>query len=173
VGFRISDAVRLQRSAVDLESGRLLIRVMKTRIPLYSRLPADAIEALRVLPFESQFFLWSGKGQLICAINSAGNTVRAVAKLAGVENAHPHRFRDTFSVRLLENGTDIRTVQLLLGHASVVTTEKHYAPYVAGMQRIVDEAVSSLHFSSDLQSLVDSNRNALRDPKRNTLMLNR
>lgn len=39
-----------------------------------------------------------------------------------------NRFRDTFSVSLLEKGEGLRTVQLLLGHTSIKTTEKHYAP---------------------------------------------
>lgn len=54
-GFRISDAVRLQRSSVDHNTGRMLIRVMKTNVPLYGRLPAAAQEALRALPTESPY----------------------------------------------------------------------------------------------------------------------
>jgi site-specific recombinase XerD len=53
---------------------------------------------------------------------------------------HPHRFRDTFSVGLLEKGEDLRTVLLLLGHKSIKTTERHYAPYVRSFQAILDAA---------------------------------
>ncbi len=51
-----------------------------------------------------------------------------------------------FSVSLLTNGAELRTVQLLLGHTSIQTTEKHYAPFVVSVQRALDEAVSTLHF---------------------------
>lgn len=61
---------------------------------------------------------------------------------------HPHRFRDTFSVSLLEKGEDLRTAQLLLGHTSIKTTEKHYAPFVQSFQRILDAATAKLDFGT-------------------------
>lgn len=147
-GLRISDAVQLRRDAVDFKTGKVLLRVMKTRAPLYTRLPEHALDALRAIPQESAYFFWSGKAMLRTAISSASRTIYALGKAAGVEGARPHRFRDTFSVTLLINGADMRTVQMLLGHKSIITTEQHYAPFVAGMQRVVDQAVATLHFGS-------------------------
>ena len=68
-------------------------------------------------------------------------------KKAGI-SGHPHQFRDTFSVRLLEAGEDIRKVQLLLGHTSLKTTEKHYAPWVESLQGRLDSAVAKLDFGT-------------------------
>jgi integrase/recombinase XerD len=141
-GFRISDAVKLARAKVNMQTGQLLIRMMKTGAPLYVRLPQIALDALAALPVESPYFFWSGKSKLSCAIGSARRTIDCLLNLAKVIDGHPHRFRDTFSVALLTNGTDLRTVQLLLGHTSIKTTEKHYAPFVVSMQRALDEAVS-------------------------------
>ena len=165
-GLRISDAVQLRRDAVDFKTGKVLLRIMKTRAPLYLSLPARVLETLRVLPIESAYFFWSGRGKLRSAIVSASNTIYAVGKSAKVEGARPHRFRDTFSVTLLMNGADMRTVQMLLGHKSIVTTEKHYAPFVAGMQRVVDAAVSTLHFGSGGALVVDPLGDARRNPQR-------
>ncbi len=84
--------------------------------------------------------------KLLTAIGDARRTVFRVLKVPNVKG-HPHRFRDTFSVRLLEQGEDLRTVQLLLGHTSIRTTEKHYAPFVQSFQRILDAATAKLDFS--------------------------
>jgi site-specific recombinase XerD len=147
-GLRISDAVQLPRSKVDFKTGRILIRIMKTRVPLYVRIPQAAVNALQALPLESLYFFWSGRSKLSTAVGSARRTIECLMKLTGIEG-HPHRFRDTFSVGLLEAGAELRTVQLLLGHTSIRTTEKHYAPFVASMQAALDSAVSKLHFESD------------------------
>lgn len=166
-GLRISDVVQLKRSAVD-DSGRLLLRVMKTKVPLYVPLRPEVAAALRSLPGDSPYFFWSGSSALATGISAARHTVERVAKIAGVADAHPHRFRDTFSVFLLESGADLRTVQLLLGHTSIKTTEQHYAPFVPTMQRRLNEAVGVLHFS-DAPLRVDSIENAGRDSQSNVL----
>ena len=67
--------------------------------------------------------------------------IAEVFKLAKVENAHPHRFRDTFAVSLLEVDVSIENVSRLLGHQSVRVTEKHYSPWVKTRQDALDKAV--------------------------------
>jgi integrase len=150
-GFRISDAVKLERKRVDMKNGKLLVRMMKTGHPLYIRLHADAINALKKLPADSPYFFWSGRGKLSSAIGSARRTIECLTRIANIEG-HPQRFRDTFAVELLKNGEHIRTVQLLLGHTSVTTTERHYAPFVAAFQTRLDQATKKLRFGSRAQS---------------------
>ena len=55
---------------------------------------------------------------------------------AGVPNCHPHRFRDTLAVTLLERGATIYDVAKMLGD-SVTTVEKHYAPFTGRLQERV------------------------------------
>jgi site-specific recombinase XerD len=81
-------------------------------------------------------------------VKNARRTIQRILKIAGVAG-HPHRFRDTFRVGLLEKGEDLRTVQLLLGHKSSNTTERHYAPYVRSLQAILDSATKKLDFTGE------------------------
>jgi len=148
-GLRIGDVATLERSKVDATTGKLMMRTMKTGFPLYLKLHPSALDALAALPVENpRYYFWSGNGKAMSLINSMRRTFDCVLKLAGVKSGHPHRMRDTFAVRLLEKGTPIRTVSLLLGHSSVVTTEKHYAPFVKSHQRMLDDATAMLDFGA-------------------------
>lgn len=145
-GLRISDCAQLRRDAVDAQSGRIRLRMMKTRQPLYVRVPQSVVDALNELPKESiTYWFWNGKAKLNTVVGSLRRTIERLGDKTGIY-AHPHRFRDTFAVRLLEKGAELRTVQLLLGHASIKTTERHYAPWVSSHQKLLDEATSKLDF---------------------------
>lgn len=151
-GLRISDAGQLRRDAMGPD-GRLFLRAMKTGASVYVKLPRVVLDALDAMPRESEvYFFWSGSGKLSSILGSMRRTVECLGRLAVVDgkplNAHPHRFRDTFAVRLLEHDVPIRTVQLLLGHERVETTERHYAPFMREHQRMLDSAVALLDFHS-------------------------
>jgi len=146
-GMRISDTIQLKRAAVDLATGKLSLRVMKTGVPLHVRLGKPATEALAALPGDGEYFFWNDASKLYTAIGNARKTISRVLAVAKVKG-HPHRFRDTFSVSLLEKGENLHTVQLLLGHTSIKTTEKHYAPFVESFQRVLDAATSKLDFGT-------------------------
>lgn len=144
-GLRISDVAVLERGRVNLRDGRLLLRMEKTSEPVYVRLATPAVKALSRLHAQGPFFFWSGESAPATAIGNMRRTVDRICKKAGVQG-HPHRFRDTFAVRMLEKGVPIDHVSILLGHTSVKTTEKYYAPWVRSRQKLLDEAVSTLDF---------------------------
>jgi integrase/recombinase XerD len=151
-GLRISDTASLERARLRA-NGELLLRQHKTQGWLTTKLHPDAIAALKAIPEHpdhkgvlSPYFFWSGKCKLSTLIGSLYRSMQSIGKRTGI-NVHPHRFRDTFAVELLENGEDLRTVQLLLGHKSIRTTEKHYAHFVKSTKKRLHEAVSKLDFS--------------------------
>jgi integrase len=61
---------------------------------------------------------------------------RAMGLRAGIEDAHPHRFRDTFAVDMLARGATPYDVAKLLGD-EIATVEKHYAPFVRELRERV------------------------------------
>lgn len=128
-GLRISEAVHLTPSAID--SQRMTIRVQqgKGRKDRYVMLSPKLLEILRdyyrkVRPRE---WLFPGdvSGQPITAsaVEDGCRTVRNRADVA--KPVTPHALRHAFAVHLLEAGTDLRTIQLLLGHRSLNTTAKY------------------------------------------------
>lgn len=52
--------------------------------------------------------------------------IRKYAARVGLKNVHPHMFRNNFAKRFLKSGGDIYTLSRILGHSSVVITEKAY-----------------------------------------------
>lgn len=62
-------------------------------------------------------------------VNEAYHRMQAIGRMQNITNCRPHRLRDTFAVRLLENGFSLDDVKTLLGHSSVSMTERYYNPW--------------------------------------------
>ncbi len=128
-GLRISEAVHLKPTAID--SQRMVIRVVqgKGSKDRYVMLSASLLEILRSY-WRSQrprewLFPGDRPGQPITrdAVGSACQKAHHLSALS--KPVTPHSLRHAFAVHLLEAGTDLRTIQLLLGHRSLATTA-HY-----------------------------------------------
>src|SRR5450432_2712800 len=128
-GLRISEAVRLTPAAID--SQRMVIRVEqgKGRKDRYVMLPPKLLDILRdywdrTRPGE-WLFPGRGPGQPIDP-STIEHTCRAVRLVCGIgKPVAPHALRHAFAVHLLEAGTNLRTIQLLLGHRSLTTTAQY------------------------------------------------
>ena len=128
-GLRISEAIRLRPAAID--SKRMVIRVEqgKGRKDRYVMLPPTLLDMLRdywkrTHPGE---WLFPGRspGQPIHPL-TINLTCREVARQCGIgKPVAPHALRHAFAVHLLEAGTDLRTIQLLLGHRNLSTTAQY------------------------------------------------
>jgi len=131
-GLRVSEAIGLDKAGVDL-SGRL-VRVVgkggKERIVPIGRPAAEALRRYlaKGRPFldsrhRPELFLNARGGPLTRA--GAFLILRKLAQTAGLDplRVHPHLLRHSFATHLLEGGADLRSVQEMLGHADLSTTE--------------------------------------------------
>jgi integrase/recombinase XerD len=131
-GLRVSEAVGLERAGVDLDER--LVRVVgkgnKERIVPIGRSAAEALRRYlsRGRPYldrryRPELFLNAKGGPLTRA--GAFLILRTLAGKAGLEpeRVHPHLLRHSFATHLLEGGADLRSVQEMLGHADLSTTE--------------------------------------------------
>jgi integrase len=100
------------------------------------------------LPVEGEYFFWSGpeKSKLSTATGSARRTLYSLQRVTGI-SVHPHRFRDTFAKKVLEETGDIRVLQHLLGHASLQTTETAYRHLGPKHQERLEDALSKVEYA--------------------------
>jgi integrase/recombinase XerD len=138
-GLRISDASMLKASSLTGE--KLFLRQEKTGEPVYVPLPPFLVQELKVLPLFYGYFFVSGSIRKETVANNWRRKLDKVFESAGVEGAHPHRFRDTFAVNLLRKDASLETVSKLLGHTSIKVTERHYTPFVKSLQKKLEEDV--------------------------------
>jgi integrase/recombinase XerD len=128
-GLRISEATHLKPSAID--SQRMVIRVEqgKGQKDRYVMLSPQLLETLRgywrlVRPKE-----WLFPGDIAGKPITKDAVELACQKARRRSGLHkpitPHSLRHAFAVHLLEAGTDVRTIQLLLGHRSLATTAQY------------------------------------------------
>jgi integrase/recombinase XerD len=131
-GLRVSEAVALERSAVDPQQRlvRCTGKGSKERIVPIGREAAEAVNRYlaRGRPYldvrhRPELFLNARGGALTRA--GAFLILRRLAASAGLEpeRVHPHLLRHSFATHLLEGGADLRSVQEMLGHADLSTTE--------------------------------------------------
>jgi integrase/recombinase XerD len=144
-GLRVTDALTLDRSRIDAD-GRLFLYQSKTGTPVRTPLPPTVIDALKALPTISatKFFLRDGEDPFHLGDQYRWQLKLAVQRSGITKRVHFHQLRDTFAVMLLLAGVPLDQVSLLLGHTSIETTQKHYAPFVKARQDQLDSSVRAV-----------------------------
>jgi len=129
-GLRLSELCNLTRF-IDLKRGEISVRGKgdKIRVVFLSKRAIAAIEdylKARQDALEPLFVSLNKKGRVIDKITprSVERLVSFYARKAGIpKKVHPHELRHSFATDLLINGADLRSVQALLGHANISTTQ--------------------------------------------------
>jgi integrase/recombinase XerD len=128
-GMRVSEAVHLR--AGDIDSQRMVIRIEqgKGRKDRYVQLSPKLLELLRTYWRKVRPLEWLFPGEVPhqpLSRDAVGQAVARASQRAGLKKRpSPHSLRHAYAVHLLEAGTDLRKIQLLLGHRSLSTTARY------------------------------------------------
>lgn len=130
-GLRVSELINLKLESVFYEESfiKVLGKRMKERIVPLNQIALKSIEEYlkKYRSFfekeKSEFLFLSRRGKKLTRMD-VWNILRKRAKDAGIEKElHPHILRHSFATHLIEGGADLRSVQEMLGHSSIITTE--------------------------------------------------
>ena len=135
-GLRVSELTGLDIDSINMERGEFMVRGKgdKERLVFLSDGAKDAISdylKTRKDDFKPLFIHYGGLGEdyedgefMRLTPRSVQRIIKKYAKLAGiVKDVTPHVLRHSFATDLLINGADIRSVQDMLGHSSITTTQ--------------------------------------------------
>jgi integrase/recombinase XerD len=160
-GLRAGDAACLSKDKLRSDDSIFLYQRKvkgKASSPVYGLLPHDVAEELRTVPTTSHthpsYFFWSAQSKRKSEVS---NWIKIFGKIVGTATkrhpklftesdgqpkpAHLHMLRDTFAVEYLLAGMPLEEVSRLLGHSSVLITQKHYAPWVLERQQKLASSV--------------------------------
>lgn len=151
-GVRVSELVGLDLGDIDLRAGRarVLGKGRKERLVPFGDAARDALtEYLTVRPalahprtgaLDARALFVSVRGRRL-PVRAVQLLVRAYgARGAGRADLHPHALRHTCATHLLDGGADLRSIQEVLGHASLSTTQRYTHVSVEHLLRVYDGA---------------------------------
>ncbi len=144
-GLRVSELAGLNLEDIDLGERWLRVRG-KGRKQRQAPIPSKAAAALesylnarKPAGSETAVFLNHRGGRL--TDRSVRNIVKFYATLlTGDSSVHPHSFRHAYATHLLSDGADLRSIQELLGHARLSTTQRYTKVSLEDLMRVYDKA---------------------------------
>jgi integrase/recombinase XerD len=139
-GLRLSELLNLKLTDIQSDRHLLLIRDGKGSKDRHTLLSETTLALLRkyYLVYKPKKYLFEGQDGGQYGAKSVQNIVKHSLRLANIKRpASTHTLRHSFATHLLENGTDLRYIQTLLGHSSPKTTEIYAHVSTKGLRDVV------------------------------------
>ncbi len=128
-GLRVSEVTQLKVADIDAPRSVLWVRQGKGRRDRQTLLSPKLLELLRQYWRAERPASWlfpNARGTRPISPKAVFLACRNAAQIAGISKpVHPHSLRHAFATHLLESGTNLRTIQILLGHANLETTARY------------------------------------------------
>lgn len=142
-GLRVSELVALEQAAVRREADHLILAGKGGRerlVPLNDKARDALLGWLKILG-KSRFVFPAGGAEGHLARQVFARDLKGLAGRVGlpVAKVSPHVLRHAFASHLLQNGADLRVVQMLLGHADISTTQIYTHVLDAHLRQLLEE----------------------------------
>jgi site-specific recombinase XerD len=124
-GLRVSEVINLKIADIDSKKNIINIIAGKGKKDRQVMLDASLLDLLRkyYIAYKPNEYLFNGQFEIKYSDRSINEFLKKYAKMAGIKtNVHAHLLRHCFATHSLEQGTDLRLIQNLLGHNSIKTT---------------------------------------------------
>jgi integrase/recombinase XerC len=144
-GVRVSELAGLNLEDVDRAERWLRVRGKgrkERQVPLPGQ-AAGALErylSLRPVVRDERAVFLNHRGQRLTARGIRGIVKLYAILISGDPSIHPHSFRHAYATHLLADGADLRSIQELLGHARLSTTQKYTQVSLTGLMAVYDKA---------------------------------
>jgi integrase len=136
--LRITDAAMLTRDRI--QGDRVFLYATKNKKPVTLPIPPDLAHELEQIQGENLFPSPGGSQRPETVSDYWRDQLHKVFGEAGISKAHPHRFRHTLAVNMLNKGSSVEDVAAVLGNSPQIVT-KHYSTWVASRQERIDTQI--------------------------------
>lgn len=144
-GLRRGEIFNLQWNDIDWDNRRVTIRARKNNTNMIIPIKDVVYKMLKRLysSATSNYVFPGTDGKQRYTLRTAFN---AACRRAAIENLHFHDLRHTFGSDLVNSGADIKTVQALMGHKSIVSTLRYIHPTDKHLRKVINSAIEGCDF---------------------------